>query len=283
MDSNVFKKYDNYIAYTVFILYIIIKGFVSGDISNTETFTKVLENHFVEVFFVGFMILIALRHKIKTLLDPTIEENKFFDTLISDLTSDSNPLFIQIRNGKVPVIEDDLSSTISSAIESKEWWDFSYFGNNSSTINEIEAAYMNTENPVETANLTVLNNYPFGEDNYIFIGHISYNEGQKFPSNKILNPSVQSPYTLNLERMYVYKQTKNFLNNEVKTKYRMIEDKYLIYEKYTKIVSKLRKNIDSENILHVSWGDEGEEKFSDNSTKDMQDFIKKLKEQKQES
>lgn len=259
-----FKEYHSYFVYCIAFLYVLSKAYYNE-----------IQGNFWDVYikeviaFTIFIILIITNFFVKK-SEVHIRDNEFLDTLQNDLTSDRNPFFIQIRKDEVPIVTSIILRSISEAVLSKEWWDFSYFSKTDQLISEIENSFNGSN---KTANLTVLKKFPFKE-NYIFIGTIQRNPNIGFPSTITFLPSSNSAYNIEFNRLYVYKKNKGIFSKK-NNSFKLIKDNLLIEKRYKKVINELNKNIE-ENSYHINWDSAGKVTYQKH-IKQFSDFILELK------
>lgn len=262
---KIFKEYFSYIIYVVALI-IAIPGL--GYKEHTGVFWK---DNFRELFVVSIILLIIIINYIINGILNNIKEKKFLDSLHSDLILDRSPLFIQIRKSKVPYIASNILQSISKAVLSKEWWDFSYLLKDKDVISEIENSFCGNN---KAASLTIFKKLPLSK-NYIFIGTIQNSAEVNFPNSVIFNQSFNSPYKLEFDRLYVYKQKRNLFSKQANISYQLFDDNTIIKKKFEKITNKLQKNIGDGNSLHVHWDTNANVTFP-NSCDDFRCFIDKI-------
>ena len=182
-----FREYFSYLVYLIVFLYVLIEAYFNDNKDGVYW-----RDHLKEIVSFSLLMILIVSNYVLKKTETHIRDNQFFDSLQTDLTNDRNPFFLQIRKDKVPVVASNLLISISKAVASKEWWDFSYLSINDDLINEVEDSFQETN---KTANLTFLKEFPFNA-NYVFIGTIQSLPRVDFPDSITFLPSAKSPYNI---------------------------------------------------------------------------------------
>jgi len=243
-----FKEYHTYLVYAVFLIYA-IWGFEGTD----DDFNSFILKNIKEILTLLLLVSMLLIDYLISRFSVAVQENKFLDFLQTDLESDRNQLFIQVRDTKVPFVDGNILKSISEAVLSKDWWDFSYLVKSPELVSEIRKSFSGNN---EAASLTVFKKYPLSE-NYIFIGTIQNSSAEDFPNKVILNPSAESNYKLEFDRLFIYKQQKKVFGKGHTHSFKLIEENEKIADIFKKTMNKLRKNLDEGNSLHANWSKNG--------------------------